>query len=259
MPRRFFVPNLGASGPVRLSGEESRHLARVLRGEVGDIVFVFDGRGNEAMARIDSIGKDDVELSVLERYVADSASAGQVQLAVAVPKGDRFAWLVEKATEVGVDRLIPLITRRSVVEPGAGKLDRMRRSIIEASKQCGRSRLMELADTTPFEQALAGRSPGAMVLIADPGGAPWLDFLRIGADSQRDLLLIVGPEGGLTDEELATARSAGGRCVSLGPHILRIETAAILLAGMILCTRSGDGAAGESSRTAERRSIDQAE
>ncbi|RPI86379.1 MAG: 16S rRNA (uracil(1498)-N(3))-methyltransferase, partial [Planctomycetaceae bacterium] len=154
VPPRFYVPEWTASGRLLLTGPEARHLAVVLRARPGDSVVVFDGRGREADARVCQIGSAGVEIELGESRLANQSPARQITLAVAVPKGDRFAWLIEKATEIGVDRLIPLLTQRSIVEPGAGKLDRMRRTIVEASKQCRRSQLMELGEVTPWNRFL---------------------------------------------------------------------------------------------------------
>jgi 16S rRNA (uracil1498-N3)-methyltransferase len=227
MPRRFYLPQSLETPGLRLTGAEANHLRRVLRYEPGDEITLFDGRGSEARARIVSIADDAVELAVLERSPADEFPRWSVTLASAVPKGERFDWLVEKATELGVDRVVPLITARSIVNPGAGKLARLRRTIIEASKQCGRSRLMELADPIPWDDFLAGRSSSESFVIADPSGEP---FGPSRAASGVDMVLAVGPEGGFTTDELVRAGERGAGLVSLGSTILRIETAAIALA-----------------------------
>ncbi|HTI50139.1 MAG TPA: RsmE family RNA methyltransferase, partial [Planctomycetaceae bacterium] len=155
MSRRFYLPQSLENSGLRLTGAEAHHLQRVMRLNAGDEVTLFDGRGTEARARIDALTSDAVELTVVERFLTEDSARRSVTLATAVPKGERFDWLVEKATELGVDRLVPLVTARSVVHPGAGKLQRLRRTIIEASKQCGRSRLMELADPVRWEDVLA--------------------------------------------------------------------------------------------------------
>ena len=145
-------------------------------------------------------------------------------LATSVPKGDRFDWLIEKATELGVDRLIPMVTERSVVDPRGTKLARMRRSIIEASKQCRRARLMALGEPVTWT-TLAESFPESIRCLADARGSPparWPSIPR-GAT----VVLAVGPEGGLTGSELEVADRFGWMALKLGAHTLRIETAGL--------------------------------
>ena len=145
-----------------------------------------------------------------------------------LPKGDRQRWLVEKAVELGVARLVPLETDRSTVEARGDKLDRY---VIEASKQCGRNRLMAIAPPQTWGEWLAtGSAAHARRWIADPTGVP-LDFVECALP--RETYAAVGPEGGLTPEELTAARAAGWQIIALGPRILRIETAAISLAALL--------------------------
>lgn len=230
---RFFVPAWNGPGRLKLSGPEARHLAVVLRAQPGDGVILFDGRGGEADATIRNVENREIELEVTTcRHVA--APSIQVTLAVAVPKGDRFTWLVEKLTEMGVDRLIPLSTQYSVVEPGAGKLGRMRRTIVEASKQSRRTRLMELAELTSLEQLLADCSAaGPALWVADPKGLSWQE---IAPPPPANVVVIIGPEGGLSPTELNLLERAGARRLRLGGQILRIETAAIVAGALFCCS-----------------------
>ena len=231
MSRRFYLPQSWESPTLRLTGSEARHLSRVLRLGVGDEVMLFDGQGNQARARIENLDANDVSLSVLERMPPADSPSMSLTIATAVPKGDRFDWLVEKATELGVARVIPLTTTRSVVHPGGSKLERLRRRIVEASKQCGRSRLMELTEPMSWQACVAREFTGAAVLVADPSGEP-VDRAR--PDRPAGVLVAIGPEGGFTSEELEAAQGHGARLVSLGPTLLRIETAAVAVAALWL-------------------------
>lgn len=243
MTRRFYLPKSYEHEALILQGGEAHHLTRVLRLQSGDEVVVFDGQGGEALTRIEALADDRVELRVCERRTGRTESAIELTLAVAVPKGDRFDWLVEKATELGVARLVPLRTARSVVDPRESKLDRLRKTIVEASKQCNRSRLMELtapADWTEFLEAYGPTAQGAggnRLWIADPAGdpVPLSGLAELGAGENR-MVAAIGPEGGFTADELERGRQSGARLVSLGPRILRIETAAVALAALAALT-----------------------
>src|SRR5262249_50404591 len=152
--------------------------------------------------------------------------------------GDRFDWLVEKATELGVERLIPLVTDRSVVEPRGSKLSRLRRLIIEASKQCRRDRLMVLDDPAPWTKWVRS-CPESIRLLADPDRDPPGQWPPL--EHGRSFVLAVGPEGGFTTGERALADQAGWRPISLSIHTLRIETAGLAGCAALLTLRRGGG------------------
>lgn len=228
MAERFYLPERLDRPEVTLSGTEAHHLAHVLRLGPGSAVVLFDGEGTEAAAEVVRVGKREVTLGVRSVSAVPEPTAVPVTLAVAPPKGDRFRWLVEKATELGVARLVPLLTRRTVVDPRDGKLDKLRQTVIAAAKQCGRSRLMEVTETAKLESILDGGSTDQRVIL-HPGGSP------LGSAALADvsgLTLLVGPEGGFTDEEVGRATDAGAEIASLGATILRTETAAIAAAAV---------------------------
>ncbi len=226
MEKRFFCALLPETVEVILDGPEAHHLAKVMRLPVGERVALFNGVGIVATADITAIGKRHVTLTVCERQTFPPPPS--LTLAVAVPKGDRFDWLVEKATELGVARLIPLRTTRGVVDPRDTKLDRLRQLIIEACKQSRRPWLMELAPVQDFSSLLTTPSP---LLLADPSGVIWREeWQRVSV--HEDTIIAIGPEGGWTEEELAAATVAGVKRIALGDNILRIETAAIAVAAL---------------------------
>lgn len=230
MSERFFLAVPPAGGRAVLEGDEARHCSRVLRAKVGDAVRVFDGRGGEWQARIAAIARDAVALEIGEPLPSVAPPAVRLTLAVALPKGERQKWLVEKLTELGTDRLVPLTTARGVAEATDSARTRLERGVIEACKQCGRNVLMEITTPTTLAE-LATRHPTATLLIAHPGAAPLRDqAIAMPGEVIQEIVAAVGPEGGFAPEELDLARAAGFRPVSLGPHVLRIETAAILLA-----------------------------
>ena len=234
MSERFFLATPPAGGKAVLTGDEARHLARVLRAAVGDAVTLFDGRGRSWPARVAVLGRDTVELETGEPRV-ESACATAVTLAVALPKGERQKWLVEKLTELGVARLVPLVTERGVAEATSAAIARLERGVIEASKQCGRDTLMEIAAPASVAALVAGKSAGVIGLVTDPAGRP-LD--PAGWPERAEVLGLVGPEGGFSPGELATTDAAGWPRVALAAHVLRVETAAVALAARLAGVRS---------------------
>lgn len=238
MLERFYAPIPPVDGRVVLEGDEARHLIRVRRVGVGEEVEVFDGRGVAYRAVVRELGRDRAELAIDGLAGPDRTPRLELTLATAVPKGDRFDWLVEKATELGVARLIPLVTERSVVDPRSAKLDRLRRLVIEASKQCRRDRLMELEPSRTWA-SLVGLRPEATRLVAHPGGRGLgAAGLQAGLASA---ILAIGPEGGLTEAEVARASEAGWKVVGLASTILRVETAALAGCSTILALAGWDG------------------
>ncbi len=236
MADRFFCPDPPVGDRLALGGDEAHHLARVRRVGVGEVVEVFDGRGFATRAEVVALGRDRVELVAVGDPLPDRAAAIRLTLATAVPKGERFDWLVEKATELGVSRLVPIVTDRSVVDPRAAKLDRLRRVVVEASKQSGRNRLMELAPPSPWAAVVADRGDPVR-LLAHPVGVPARDWplVRRGGPAT----LAVGPEGGFTGEEVEEALAAGWLAVSLGETLLRVETAGLAGCATLLALGGG--------------------
>lgn len=231
MSDRFFVTPMIVGSRAELTDDEARHLTSVMRAKVGDEVVLFDGSGAEFVAHITSIRKHVVELTILERREISRELPFELTLAVALPKGERQKWLVEKLTELGVTRLVPLITERGVAQPTEAALDRLRRAVIEASKQCGRNRLMEIEAPSTASEYFGQASAEAIRILADPSGERLAAQPCFAAGTTANpMIAAVGPEGGFAPEEVAAAKVASWRLVSLGARILRVETAAIALA-----------------------------
>lgn len=225
MPPRLYCPSLTSIGLVALNEAESHHVTHVLRHGNGDAIELFDGNGFIGTAVIAAVRKHEVECRVTDLRQEPKPDTC-LTLATAVPKGERFDWLVEKATELGVDRLIPLVTARSTVDPRGSKLDRLRQTVIAACKQSRRARLLELTATRTWSEFLNEFGNGSLYL-AHPGTHVPLGEV-IG--EERRLTFAIGPEGGFTQEEIQAAIARGGRMVSLGPNMLRIETAGVAIA-----------------------------
>jgi 16S rRNA (uracil1498-N3)-methyltransferase len=247
---RLFVPpaDIAAatsqSGEHRLvvAGEGHRHLARVLRVGRGESVTLFDGTGSEVEAEVVRVGARETELQVTagaRRAGVSTAPAVAITLLTAIPRGERMDLLIEKACELGVARVVPVVAERSVVRPGAGTPRRRRWEKIarEAARQCGRADVPAIADPTPLPDVLAGELPPRRFALA-PDGTP----LRAALDGPpAPTALLVGPEGGLAPDEIAAAEAAGFAAVSVGPRILRVETAAIAAVTLVHAAAGGLG------------------
>lgn len=231
MSERFFseIP-LTAGQASTLSGAEARHAQQVMRLVVGDRVTLFDGSGDEFVAQICGAKRGELALQVLERRAIDREAARRLTLGVALPKGERQRWLVEKAVELGVARLAPLDVERGVAEATSAAVERMRRGVVEASKQCGRNRLMEIAAPQSLADFLAAAPTEGARLLAHPGDTA--EHPRAGRATE--VWAACGPEGGFTEAEVARALAAGWTRISLGPRILRVETAALALAALAI-------------------------
>ena len=245
--RRFYAPpeNFHAE-EVKLDAEESKHLRDVLRLRAGAEVFVFDGLGNEFRCQIESIGKRETALKILEKVSPKSPESNlNLTLAVALLKGEKFDLVVQKSCELGVSKIIPLQTRRADVrikdfKEAEKKLERWRKIIVEAAKQCGRAKLMQIENPQSFEKFIEKSSspPNSnyeiRVLFSERGGE---NFSEVEAGEK--FVAVIGSEGGWEDAEIESARASGFQIVTLGGRILRAETAAISLAA-ILQNRFGD-------------------
>ena len=225
MSERFFVEQPITGSAAELVAAEAQHLTKVMRAKTGDEVVLFDGSGAEFLAAVAQIRKSVVELTVLERREISREARVEMTIAVALPKGERQKWLVEKLTELGVARLVPLVTERGVAQPVDAALARLRRAVIEASKQCGRNRLMEIAAPQNAAEFFGYQASG-LRLLAEPSG----EVPSTLAGTVKQLTCAIGPEGGFAPVEIEAAIKNQWRPVSLGRSILRIETAAIAMA-----------------------------
>ena len=237
MLRRLHIHALRA-GSVELDGEEAHHARDVLRLKVGDAVELFDDAGHIACAAIERCD-DRAVIARVEQIVAKQTSSGIV-IACAVPKGDRADWMIEKLSELGVDRFVPLATARSVVHPaGRNKRDRWLRIATEAAKQSRRAGVMSIDELTALDKVVA-INPSALLLDIDPQAPSLHDHLQSQTSNHQktQLTLLIGPEGGWTDEEVARMRAAGLTGVRLTATILRVETAAVAAAAIAATWRA---------------------
>jgi len=226
----FYSEQLAEAGAtVTLAGDEAHHAIAARRLKVGDTLWLFDGRGTLARTALVEIAarRRGLALRVEERRTEPPAKPS-IHLACALPKGDRQAVLLDMATQLGMASFTPLVCERGVVKPGENAGARWRRICLEACKQSRRLHLPEIREAaTPREAAARAAAEGARVWIAHPSGES-----VAAAGSSRpssDIALLIGPEGGFTEEEVGAVLAQGAQPVSLGPAILRIETAAVAL------------------------------
>jgi 16S rRNA (uracil1498-N3)-methyltransferase len=247
---RLFVTAARLGGAhVTLTGDEHRHLARVLRARQGDAVTLFDGAGAEVDATIVRVGPRDAELALgARRAVASSAAAVAITLLVAVPRGERMDLVVQKTTELGVARVVPVVSARSVARPEAARAARWDKIAREAARQCGRADVPRVDAPVALAAALVEPDLPATRLALWEGerGRSLRAALAAGAFGAEApgrqnpaVALLVGPEGGFSDDEVAAARAAGFVAVGLGPRILRVETAAIVGVALVQSAAGG--------------------
>ena len=221
LPRLYVRHPLGEGVDVELDAAQANYLGNVLRLREGSELLLFDGTSGEWLARISEAGKKRMSLTV-ERRTREPESIPDVWLAFAPVKRNQTDWLVEKATELGVARLVPIITQRTIVE--RVKLERLETIAIEAAEQCGRTRLPQISEPLPLAHFLQNREPSRTLYFADEAGGD----AAAEAFSPGPAAILTGPEGGFTDEERAAIRAAPDAiAISLGPRILRAETAGL--------------------------------
>lgn len=225
MPR-FFVPDLTGEA-VLLTGEDGRHIAKSLRCREGDVVQLCDGRGTDAAGTITAIAGDTVTVSLSERRPSRSELPCLVTLYQALPKGDKLDLIVQKTVELGVAAVVPVLTSRCVSRPDGKsmekKLERLRKIAREAAGQSGRGVLPEIRPLLPYPAALAemAESP-CPILFYEQAARPLGELL---AGRPKEISFLVGAEGGFSPEEAAAAEGAGLALCTMGPRILRCETA----------------------------------
>ncbi len=226
--RRLFVPAERLAGSTAtLTGSEHHHVSIVLRARPGDALILFDGAGGEVDARIVGIRRDETQVELGARRIGAPAAA-PITLLAAIPRGSRMDMLLQKTVEVGVARIIPLVTARSVVRPEAGRRERWTAIAREAARQCGRPDVPAVEGPLDLSDALnvPDLAPRRLALF-EREGAPGLTSALAGLEPAPTALL-VGPEGGWEPAERDAARAAGFIGVGLGARILRVETAAIV-------------------------------
>jgi len=245
--RRFYAPPEDISGSIAvLSTHETHHLMHVLRMTPGDEAFVFDGCGNEFRCTFSRVADDRAELEISDSLSDEVESTLDLTLAQALAKGEKFDFIVQKATELGVSRITPLMTRyadmRLDEQQKISRTERWRRISLEAMKQCGRRRLVQISEPLSIYQFMSGvegsrepvgeKADRSLLLFSERGGVAVNEALGE-ASSSGSIVALVGPEGGWSDDELEALNDYGCKPVTLGPRIIRTETAALVAITLI--------------------------
>jgi 16S rRNA (uracil1498-N3)-methyltransferase len=232
---RVHVPGpLAAGEPLALPAQAAAHVSRVLRLREGAALTVFDGRGGEWDAVIVAASGKAVTVRLGAHHPIERESPLRVTLLQALARGEKMDWVLQKATELGVARILPVATERSVVqldgERAGRRLEHWQGIVASACEQCGRNRLPEVL----APQALAGEVAASVRLVLAPGATASLAAAASAAEAgASEVALLIGPEGGLSEAELGIASRAGFVAVAMGPRVLRTETASIAALGVL--------------------------
>lgn len=225
---RFLVAHLPSGGTLALDEAEARHAASVLRVRKGDEISLFNGKGEEAVAQVETVAKRSVTVTILNHVTVDRELNCPLTLIVALPKGDRQKTLVDGLVQLGVTCLVPLLTEHGVAHPTVNSLGRLRRAVVESSKQCRRNVLMCIEDAVSIADICQQKEGDK--LFAHPYSESQ-QMGEIGADcTTAGRRIAIGPEGGFSNQEIEQLLDAEWKQISMGPRILRIETAAIFAA-----------------------------
>jgi 16S rRNA (uracil1498-N3)-methyltransferase len=238
VPRIYTHQTLGCELLVELEPSASQHIARAMRMQVGDSLTLFNGCGGEYDAIINSVGNKTVQVAVGEHRAIESESPLAVHLAIALSRGERMDWIVQKATELGVASITPLVTERVEVKLKGDRAEKKRlhwqRIAVSACEQCGRNQVPDVSVLQPLGQWLASTEADCKLVLHHRAAA-----LSTITQKPNRLALLVGPEGGLSADEIAAAQASGFLALTLGPRVMRTETAP-LAALAILQARWGD-------------------
>ena len=245
IPRIYTTAPIAANSDVELESGPSRHLSRVLRMKVGDRLVLFDGGGGQYPASITAIDRKSVVAATGDFDAVELESALHLQLGIAISRGERMDWVVQKATELGVTSIAPLLSKRTGLrldpERAGKKLRHWQQIAISACEQCGRNRPPQILPLQEIEQWLQGVNAQVRLVLH-----PTADNTCPESPAPASVALLVGPEGGFSEEEIVNAEQAGFASLQLGPRVLRTETAP-LAAIAILQARWGDMAAPDAS------------
>jgi len=233
----FVEPKNVFKDELVISGKEAHHLSRVMRKKTGERIWVVDGEGGAYEVEIADKDKKQIHCTILQKRRRVGEPVAHLTLAQGVLKGEKFELLIQKATEIGVSRIIPLLSKRTIVKPGKNKKTRWTTIARSAMKQCGRSIIPEITKPLPLQKVLSQGIDSSLRFIAQAHESSkplYHYFTESKSFFRKKALIVVGPEGGFTEEEVRLAQEQGFQKVSLGPRRLRAETAGIVFSALVL-------------------------
>nr|GEU28064.1 hypothetical protein [Tanacetum cinerariifolium] len=241
MPR-FFCPQSLAIGQLVTLPDTVAHHVQVLRLVPGDLVVLFNGEGGEYTAALTEVSRRSASAAIKQHIVREAELPFALTLVQGVPEGSKMDWIVEKAVELGVSAIVPLTARRSVVRLSGDRAEKRHAHwqgvVVSASEQCGRNRLADVAPVQDFNRWIAAPADGAQRILLSPrAGQSLAQWAR--ETPPRATSLLIGPEGGYSDDEEAAAIAAGALPLSMGPRVLRTETAGLAALAMMAALWGG--------------------
>lgn len=244
--RRVFVRDaFEEHAPIRIFGSDAHHIQHVLRKQAGDLFVVVDPTGCVARARLRRFGEQFVEADLVERLLWDTEAPIEVTLAQCLPKGDKMDWIVQKAVELGVQAVQPVISEHCVVKYDDKKKvlrkEKWQKIAEEAAKQCGRTMLPEILPIVSLRALLENLPSDVVCILCYEGKAPQRLKPLLKRSNAKRYLILVGPEGGFSKAEAVACEEHGAVAATLGPRILRAETAAVAAVAMVLYERGDLG------------------
>jgi 16S rRNA (uracil1498-N3)-methyltransferase len=235
---RFYVADIHP-GFIELDGPEARHMISVLRAKIGDKLEVFNGKGKLAICTVKTVSRKKIQLEVGDISTAAPRDNTTIVLAVSISKGQRFDWLIEKSTELGVDSIVPIIFHRTVKQPAnPAVLQRWNKIAVAAAKQCKRFFIPKIQlplNLDDFLSLVKKEYSAAKLLLALPGAVVSVSDVDL---DDRTTIVFIGPEGGFTDVEIEQLINAGVHQIKLTDTVLRTETAAMTFAAVLCCRRN---------------------
>ncbi len=233
MPRFPIAENQANNDEAFISGTDYKHIVKVLRLKPGDKITLFDSSSRQYYCKIREISKRDVVVDIERTEQANTESPIEITLLQGLPKGDKMDYIIEKATELGVTRIVPVITQRAQIRERDRK-KRWDRIALEASKQCGRTKPAIIENTLDFEEAINLYSKKELATILHVNyEVSAKSYIKNSLQAPQSIVLFVGPEGGFTDNEVLLGNKMGFMSLGLGPRVLRTETASIAVLSVL--------------------------
>lgn len=233
MPRFPIRQNQIKNNKAIVCGSDYRHIVKVLRLKPGNEIILFDERGIEHIGKISEVGSKEINIAIAESKIVNKESSLNITLLQGIPKGDKMDYIIEKATELGVKKIVPVVTQRSQIRY-TKKVNRWRRIALESSKQCGRTMPPSILEATNFQNAIDSNDPNNLqIVFYEKSGDKIRDVINKANKHSPNVRLFVGPEGGFSEKEISEAIEKGFIPAGLGPRILRTETACTVAIAVI--------------------------